>query len=490
MLAQKINIVRKNFSYLLTAETAIRGMMLILTIFLARVYGTEKFGVYALALSVGNLFEIIFNLGLGIVFMQRVAGHQEKTTSELRVFLPLRILLSIIGFSCFVLFALALQKNAETFYSLILAGLYFSLFSIEMFLWNCFDARQKMHFTAAIKFLKFFIIFALGIYFIFVEKPVFYMMYAYLAGVSVSILMTVWLIIRYFSRLGFEINISAWRKIISEGWPIALSGAFIFIYNSLDTIIISVVSGEKQVGLYQVSYKIIGTIFILSTLINQSYLPALVKSIGEKREHMSAATGEIFSRAIRSVFFWSIPITAGGLLLAERIILFVFGNEYLAGVNAFRILIFNCLIFFLSSAITNFLYACRKQKSTMKIFFFGAAANVAFNIFMIPAYGIEGAAATTILAELVVLMGIYLLARKIIRLNIFAHAWIPLLASLVMGGSLYFIKAESLILTVLIGGAVYMGAYYLLFALLKPGTNGLQIGTSETGNESLPRDLP
>ena len=350
MITTTLRLIRKNFSFLLSAEVAIRAMMLILTIFLARQYGTEKFGIYALALSIGNLFEIIFNLGLGTVFMQRVAGTGKdistRMTEQLKIFLPLRILLSLLSLVLFIIFAAALQKNTETFISLILAGFYFSLFSVESFLWSCFDARQKMHFTSATKLLKYAVIFSLGMFFVFREGPVYYLLFAYIAGVSVAIVSTIILIARYFTRIGWSLDLKAWGGIIREGWPITLSGAFIFIYNSLDTIIISVIKGEQAVGLYQVSYKIIGTIFILSALINQAYLPSLIQSA----EKDKTALRDIFGVAVKSVFFWSLPITFGGLFLAERIILFIFGPEYLAGVPAFRILIWNCIIFFLSAA--------------------------------------------------------------------------------------------------------------------------------------------
>jgi O-antigen/teichoic acid export membrane protein len=469
MIAKTIGTVRKNFTFLFASEMLVRAMMLVFTIVLARLYGTENFGIYALALSVGNLFEIIFNLGLGTVFMQRVSVHEhhadalEAMRRELRVFLPLRVLLSLAGFVAMVVFAAALHKNTETFLTLVLAGLYFSLFSVEMFLWNCFDARQEMHFTAAAKILKFTVIFGGGLWLALQKAPVHALMYAYIAGVAVAVAATVILIAKYFTRIGWHIDFSAWKKIIAEGWPITLSGTFIFIYNSLDTIIISLVKGEHEVGLYQVSYKITGTIFILATLINQAYLPSLIGAHGKK----DGALERIFNNSLRSIFFWSVPIAAGGMILGERIITYVFGPEYIAGVPAFRILVWNCVIFFLSSAMTNLLYASKGQKKAVKIFFFGALANTLANIVMIPLYGIIGAALTTVLAELVVLGGLYLLARRIVKIRLLKNTWQALLAVAVMSALLPFVSHESLIVTILAGALIYLGGYFLLQMLLR-----------------------
>lgn len=464
-------------------------MMLVLTIFLARAFGAEKFGVYALALSVGGLFEIIFNFGLGTVFLQRVSGRPENLRDELKTFLPLRVLLSATSMLMFVVFAAILQKPPETFFTLILASFYFSLFSIEAFLWCCFDSRQKMHFTAATKLLKFLIIFGLGLYLTFLQSPVHYLMFAYIAGVSVSIISTLLLISRYFTRIGWRVDFTKWKTILAEGWPIALSGAFIFIYNSLDTIIISVIKGEQAVGYYQMSYKIIGTLFLLSALINQAYFPSLVESAA-KNKH---ALPNIFGKSIKSALFWSVPITFGGMLLAERIILFIFGPEYAAGIPAFKILIINCVIFFLSSAMTSLLYAAKKQRSAMKIFFLGAIANTGFNIFMIPLFGIEGAAITTLLAETVVLGGIYFLARRIAAFTLLAAVWQPVACSAVMCVALSLFEIQSLIVTIGIGGLIYFGSYFLISRLARlkaarpsPAASSL----AHTRHDKLPADHP
>lgn len=458
MINKTFKIIRVNFSYLLGSEVAIRAMMLILTINLARAYSPEKFGIYALALTIGNLFEIIFNMGISTIFLQRVAGKHEEMQKELSLFLPLRIVLSTISFVFFVLFAAILQKNGETFFTLILAGLYFSLFSIEMLLWSCFDAKQKMKFTAGVKFLEYSVIFGIGMFFILRKAPMYDIMWGYLTGVILTTIITLILISKFFSKISFNFNWKEWLKIIAEGWPIALSGAFVFIYNSLDTVIISIMKGEEAVGLYQVSYKIIGTLFLFAMLINQAYLPPLIESWNKK----DGKIGEIFRKGLRSIFFWSIPITFGAMILGDRIILYVFGEQYLAGVPAFKILIWNCVIFFLSSAMTNLLYAVKKQRSAMIMFFTGAVANTVLNIFMIPLFGIEGAALTTVLAELTVLIGMWWLTRKIIKLSFISSIWKPIVAGLIMSGGLLFIRTDSLFLVIGIGALIYFGMYFLL----------------------------
>lgn len=456
--------IKQNFSYLLASEFAVRTLTLIFTIYLARIYGPEKFGIYGLALSIGGLFEVIFNMGLTTIFIQRVAANPQAMHQQLRIFLPLRLLLSLGIVLSFIAFSFFLQKEAETMYSLFIAALYFSISSSTTFLWSCFDARQKMGYTALIKLLMYFVTIMVGIGFILQSAPMYTILSAYGIGAFIALMATIITIQKNFTPITLEWNPPEWKKIITAGWPIALSGTFVLVYTSLDTLLISIHKGEYFVGQYQMGYKIIGTLFILAIIINQAYFPSLIEQAKKSKDRFQ----KIFNANFATVFFWSIPLTIGGLMLADRIILFIFGSEYMAGAPAFKILIWNTIIFFTSSALINVLYAHKKQRAVMNIFFIGAFVNVILNILIIPTYGIEGAALTTIAAELMVLIGIYFQARKHIHIHIFSTLIKPCIAAAIMAGVLSIIFIESLILTIGIGALTYFGVYFAQRAWLFP----------------------
>ena len=451
-------VIKKNFSFLFVAETLIRILTFVMTVMAAQFYGPERFGVYTLALSVSALFETIFNLGINTVFMQRVSGTPGKISQELGLFLPLKLLINFISIIFFTLFIFVMQKNGETTYTLLLSGIYTNIFSIITFLWCCFDAKQKMEYTAINKLIKFGIIFSLGLIFILQKLPIYFLMYAFITGGIVSFIVTGIIIKKTLTTINLRNNFFEWKEIMKQGLPIAISGTFVFIYSYLDTIIISFTKGESAVGMYQTSYKIIGTIFILGTLINQAYFPSLIKTFQEAPEKLS----KIYEKSLKSSLFWSIPSSLGGFILAERIILFVYGKDYIDGIMPFKILIFNCIIYFVSSSMTNLLYATKDQKKIMWIFFCGAAFNTISNLLIIPWYGINGAAATTLLAEIIVLIGISNEAKKRAEIRLLELSMKPLMSGAIMSIVLLNTHFESILITVALGGGVYMGSYFVL----------------------------
>ena len=287
------------------------------------------------------------------------------------------------------------------------------------------------------------------------------MMIAYISGTIAAAIITIILIRKYFTRIKLKIDFKEWKKIISEGWPITVSAAFVFIYTYLDTIMLSIAKGEEIVGYYQASYKIIGTLFILATIINQAYFPSLIKSHNSSTKDLSIITNS----ALKTGFFWSIPITLGAFILADRIMLFVFGSDFTSGITSFKILIWTCIIFFFSSNLTNLLYAVKKQKKAMKIFFTGAVLNVILNVYLIPNFGIEGASLSTIFSELIVLYGIYHLAKKEISIKLFRNIAPALISGIFMITILQLFYHESLILTISIGALIYFASYFSITKL-------------------------
>lgn len=459
-IQQTISTIKKNFSYLLVGEIIIRLAMLLLVISLAQTYGPDSFGEYSLALSIGGLFEILFNYGLGTTFLQKVCADPDKLSEEFSIYLPLKLISGAVSLVAAPAFTFLMNKDSQVFTSIIYGSVFYYVLSLFTFLTCTFDSRQKMHLTSIVKLIQYTIIVSAGFILIFYQQPISQILLWHLLGTIIATIITLLIIDRKFTPIKFNFNFPAWKNIIKLGFPIALSGTFIYLYNYLDSIIISIMKGDYYVGIYQVSYKVIGTIFVLAVIINQSYFPALIKEAKDKN-----TLSEIFNRSLQNLLFWSIPITIGGFVLADKIILTIFGPKFTAGIPAFRILIFNCIIYFLSSAFTQLLFAVNQQKKVMKVFFAGALINTVSNIFIIPSFGIEGASLTTILAELVVLFGTIMVSKKFISFELPKNLFPIIISGLIMLLSILALNIQSLVLAICIGALVYFGSYFPLMKL-------------------------
>jgi O-antigen/teichoic acid export membrane protein len=104
----------------------------------------------------------------------------------------------------------------------------------------------------------------------------------------------------------------------------------------------------------------------------------------------------------------------------------------------------------------------------------GTALNIALNFLLIPAWGITGAAASTVAAEGLILVLAWLAVRAMGVCFRSSAILRPVLAAAVMGATLLALRtAENLALSVTVGAAVYAAALALLRGIPKDVRLGL-----------------
>ena len=112
------------------------------------------------------------------------------------------------------------------------------------------------------------------------------------------------------------------------------------------------------------------------------------------------------------IFVSSIPLIILSFLF-PKLLLGIFGKEFVSGTIAFLILSVGRLISSLSGPAGNILQMTNNQNIYAKILFIGALFNIVLNYILIPIYGVNGAAIASMLSLVIwnVLM-IYQVRRK------------------------------------------------------------------------------
>ena len=121
--------------------------------------------------------------------------------------------------------------------------------------------------------------------------------------------------------------------------------------------------------------------------------------------------------AIRMLLIVSIPIAVATVFLAEAIILFFGGREYLPhSVIALQVLIWFLPFSYVNSLTQYVLIAINQQRFITTSFIIATGLNIILNLILIPMYSYVGAAAVTIVSEVVLLVPfLYCLRRHLGR---------------------------------------------------------------------------
>jgi O-antigen/teichoic acid export membrane protein len=165
----------------------------------------------------------------------------------------------------------------------------------------------------------------------------------------------------------------------------------------------------------------------------------------------------------------TIPFVVGGVLIARPMMILIFGAQYQAGAGALQLLLFSLVLLAVHSATRSVFLTMHRLGLETVIIAVGVLVNIGLNLYLIPRYGIEGAAAATIAGEAVILVGAFItLARLGIRPSI-RYSIPAVLAAILLAGVLLLIPSpRPVIASIAAGGIAYVIALAAATILLRP----------------------
>ena len=199
-------------------------------------------------------------------------------------------------------------------------------------------------------------------------------------------------------------------------FPIFFSNIATIIYINSDITMLGILCGEKSVGLYSISTKIYNVgknIFFAMTAV---YVPRLSLLI-QKKEF------SVFSEKVHKFIMDILPLTiaaAVGIIgLGSELISLFAGLSYLEGVKSLHILAV-AIVFAVLNGIntTIILIPLREEKLVLKATICSAVLNLMLNIILLPVYQQNGAAFTTLLAEILLFI---ITTRRCYNYNIYKN---------------------------------------------------------------------
>ena len=187
------------------------------------------------------------------------------------------------------------------------------------------------------------------------------------------------------------------------------------VYVNSDITMLGFFCSDSIVGIYGFSSKIYN---ILKQAINSIVVvtvPRLAYFRGQNERIYQYYIEKLFSCLIMFIF----PVAVGFAVFGDSVIHIVGGVKYLPGTASFRILMFALIFALMASVFSNcILIINRCEKYCLISTFISATANVILNFFLIPKWGMTGAAITTVIAELVNLAIQSYFVKRILKISV------------------------------------------------------------------------
>ncbi len=429
------NIIRNTF-WLALAKGFNSVISYILIVAIAKFLGDVGLGQYSFVFAFVGLIFLLGDLGLNYLMIKDVSRDKKTAQRYFENILAIKIVSGLLLIGISFLITLFIDKDPMVIRSLwvVIISQFFGLFSL--FFSDFFKSHDQMSFEAISSIIERIAALGLGLYFLFTSQSLLLFVVALLIA---QLLRLGYLIIfirkKVKFRLSFDMKI--WKEMFLLGLPFFLTGAFIFIYFRIDTVMLSFMQGDQVTGWYNSAYKLINILSLIPMILITATLPSMSRLFKENKPTLI----KLFHRSFKYLFMIALPITIGTIVLSERFIFFIYGKSFLGGSLSLQILVLAELFLFVNYIMGHLLNSIDKQKYFMYIAGYCALFNIVLNAFLIPIYSYVGAGVATVLTELIN----FLLLRKYVglyltKVKITTPIFKSFIAAILMGIVIYYLR--------------------------------------------------
>ena len=435
--------ISKNIAALTTAELISKALQFVLFVYAARLLGKADFGKFSFALAFSMIAIIFADLGINTLLIREIARKKELVTKYFVNAFLAKFAFSILTFITAIFILNILNSPPLTKNVVYIILLFTIISSFTELLYSVFRAFERMEFDALVKVTRMVILTSVGLYVLFKGYGVITFSFIFILAELIVFILALNIGIIKFIKLKLSFDINFIRKLIKKSFPFGLAIVFGSIYFYIGSIMLSVMKNDVEVAIYSVAYNLVIALLIIPTIYTNAIYPVLSRHFKSSKENLIF----MYKKSFKYMYIIGLPISVGLFLLADKIILLFYTNEYFAAVFALKILAWFVFIKFLNFLIGIVLYSIDRQKHRM--FSQGSTAlfNIILNLILIPFLGFIGAAIATLITEIFLFAFYYGFASKYLYVLNFIPLLIkPLIAAVIMGVYVYYVSLDLLFL--------------------------------------------
>lgn len=214
---------------------------------------------------------------------------------------------------------------------------------------------------------------------------------------------------RYIRIKGFDKAL--YKSMLQYSLPLVPAAMFWWVTSASDRFFVAYMMDTQYNGLYAAANKLPAVVALFTTIFTEAWqLSAITDGQGQDRE-------PFFSRIFSALMAVSFMAGAGLILFTRFIMRFLVAPSFFEAWRYVPILIvatiFSCLVTFLNSV-----YIVEKRSGlSLLTMMAGAVCNLAFNAILIPVFGVNGAAFSTMVSYLLVFVVRAVNTRRFLRIN-------------------------------------------------------------------------
>jgi O-antigen/teichoic acid export membrane protein len=204
------------------------------------------------------------------------------------------------------------------------------------------------------------------------------------------------LFVRSINKQGNSKFFKGFSKVLRLSYPMLISSSFILVMSWTDVLMIGYYMNSDSVGIFSSAQRT----GILSNVILSSVGAIAGPIIAQLHRKDKKKIKDFSCRSTRIIFYLSLPIIIVTMVFSESI-LGLFGDEFITGVTVLKFVLIAQLVNVTCGVVGSTMQMTGNHDIFKNVMIMSAIINIALNYFLIPSYGIEGAAFATMLSMII-----------------------------------------------------------------------------------------
>lgn len=387
----------RNMSWLFAEKILRMVVALLVGVWVARHLGPERFGLLSYAQSFVAIFTVFAPLGLDSIVVRELVNDQEKRDKLLGTGFILK-LIGAIGVLALLAIAVFVQGNdllTNTLIFIVASSTIFQSFNVIDFYFQSKVLSKFVVFSNTTSLLLSSII-----------KIVLLLNEAPLIAFAIMILFESMVLAAGFIYFYFKQKASPFKwsfdgalakQLLKESWPLIFTSFVISIYMKVDQVMIKEMLGVADVGQYAVAVKLCEIWYFIPYIITSSLFPAIINAKKESEGLYYTRLQRLYDFMMLVALTIAIPMS----FLGDWVVSILYGEQYFGAGEVLGVYIWASVFIYIGVASAQWFIIEGLQKYSLYRTLAGCVLNILLNLYMIPTYGIYGAAIATIISQTV-----------------------------------------------------------------------------------------
>ena len=387
-----------NTSWLLGERVLRMAVSLFVGIYVARYLGPERFGLLSYTLSFVLLFSSLASFGLDDILVRELVQRPEQRNNLLGTVFWLKICGTVVMGTAIALVLQFKLEDQQTYWmiALITFGVLFQATNVVDFY---FQSQVQSKFAVRAQAFQLLVTSIFKIYLVWNQAELIW--FAFALMLDQAVVAALFLLLYHWKIEWFPFFSFRWiqaKKLMRDAWPLIFAGMVVSVYMKIDQVMLKEMLDAKAVGVYAAAVKLCEAWYIVPGIAAASLFPAVI----EARKKSETLYDERVQNLYDLMVWASVAVALPTTLLADWVILILYGTDFQEAADVLRIYIWGGVFVTLGIASSKWLVAENLQRYLFYGTALGALLNVGCNLWLIPIYGIKGAAFATLVAQVTV----------------------------------------------------------------------------------------